>query len=63
MSITTRGWGLSRNQRINAMHLPIHRASTMPSADQTRELVPVASDEKRSLQDARWTVAGRPKGK
>ncbi len=44
------------------MHLDMHRAPTMPSADTTREPVPVASDEERSMPDARRNVAGRAEG-
>jgi hypothetical protein len=36
---------------------------TVPSRDQKGEPVPVASDEKRSLPDARRTIPGRAKGK
>ncbi len=36
---------------------------TLPSPNQTRELVPVASDEKRALPDARRNVCGRTEGK
>lgn len=37
--------------------------ATVPSTDQKGEPVPVASDEKRSLPDARRTIPGRAKGK
>jgi hypothetical protein len=36
---------------------------TVPSTDQEGQLVPVPSDEKRSLPDARRTIPGRAKGK
>ena len=36
---------------------------TMPSADQAREPLPIPSDEKRSVPDARRNVTRSPKGK
>jgi hypothetical protein len=36
--------------------------TTMPSANPPREPMPVASDEERSLPDARGTVAGSTEG-
>jgi hypothetical protein len=37
--------------------------TTMPSADTTREPVPVAGNAERSMPDARWNVTGRTEGK
>ena len=44
------------------MHLHYAPGATMPSADTTRDRVPVASDAERPVPDARGNVPGAPKG-
>ena len=42
------------------MQLP---GDTLPSTDQTRELIPVTNDDKRPVPHARRNVIGRTEGK
>jgi hypothetical protein len=57
------GVGPGSQSRDQPHALAYARGITLPSQDQARELVPVASDEERALPDARRKITGRPKGK
>jgi hypothetical protein len=57
------GVGLEPQSKDQPHALAYAPGVKMPSTDQTRELVRVASDEKRSVSDARRNVTRRPKGK
>jgi hypothetical protein len=61
-NVESRGGGITpkpEDQPHALAHVP---GTAMPSRDTTREPVPVARDEERSMPDARRTVAGRSEG-
>jgi hypothetical protein len=59
----TAGGGLPSESKDQPHAIAYAPGIAMPSQDQARELVSVASHEKRAVPDARRKIAGRPKGK
>ena len=57
------GWGINRNQRINPMQSNWYAPQpAMRRADEEQEAVPITRDAKRTLPDARRSIARRAGG-
>jgi hypothetical protein len=63
-NVSTRSGGRGREQKKEEQShaIPYSPGRTMPCPDPQRDLVPVASDAERPMQDARRNQRGRPKG-
>jgi hypothetical protein len=57
------GGGVAPKLKDQAHALGYAPGATMPSTDKTRDRVPVARDDERSMPDARWSVTRRAEGK
>jgi hypothetical protein len=52
--------GKAQPEQMSSVYAP---GITLPSPNEEREALSIASDEKRALPDARREITGRPKGK
>ena len=59
----TAGGGLPSKSKDQPHAIAYAPGLTLPSPNEERQALPITSDEKRSLQDARRTVTRRSKGK
>jgi hypothetical protein len=59
----TAGGGLSSESKEQPHAIAHAPGFTLPGPNKERQAVPITSNEKRSLPDARRTVTRRPKGK
>jgi hypothetical protein len=61
-NVESRGGGIASKAKEQPYALTHAPGATMPSADASRQPVPIACDEERAVSDARRNVTGRAEG-